>query len=200
MLPDTGFLWTTQLSTAHWAIRSFPLLANLSVCCQAMRMILMRDIRPDLRERLADVNDSYATESAEFERKQKALEHEHKRRLDALARERAALEQLLVVENERGGIAAPTLAQKLATLVPLGDFLVAKLQMYGPMEKNQLRTEAKLAGYFAHGNGRTFHITLMNITNGGRVTLLPDGRYAFPDHQPAIFDRSEEGAMRTLHS
>jgi hypothetical protein len=138
----------------------------------------MRDIRPDLRERLTAVIERLGDETAEFERKQTALQQDYKRRLDALGRERAALEQLLMAESERAGNAPPTLAQKLITLVPLGDFLVAKVQAHGPMEKDQLRSEAKLAGYFADGDGRTFHITLMNIKNGGRIVQLPDGRYA----------------------
>ena len=158
----------------------------------------MRDIRNDLRERLASVLARYSDEITEYNRKCETLEASHKKILTTLAAERAALEQLLAVENERHGIPAPTLAQKIATLVPLRDFLVIKVQAHGPMEKDQLRAEAKLAGYLADGNGRTFHITLMNVTKRGRLVHLPDGRYAAPSREPAMFDQSEGGEMQTL--
>jgi hypothetical protein len=170
-----------------------------SVIYRRIRMeIRMRDILPDLRERLAAAIEDQAKIAAEFERERKALEQRYRRRLDALGSERAALEQLLAAESERQGIAVPTLAQKLATLVPLGDFFVAKLRAHGPMEKAQLRAEAKLAGYFTAGDGRTFHFTLMNIKNGGRVVQLPDGRYACPDRKPATLEQPEEADVQTL--
>jgi hypothetical protein len=141
----------------------------------------MRDIRNDLRERLASVAARYVDEIDEHNQKLKSLEKSHEETLTGLARERAAVEQLLAIEDERAGIPALTLAQKLAVLVPLGDFLVMKVQHHGPMQKEQLRAEARLAGYLPDGNARVFHITLMNVTKCGRLVHLPDGRYAFRD-------------------
>jgi hypothetical protein len=158
----------------------------------------MRDIRPDLRERLAENAARQREEIEEFTQKYEVLNRAHKGALDALGRERAALEQLLEAENERHGIPALTRAQKITTLVPLRDFLVTKVQTHGPMEKEQLRAEVKLAGYLAGVNGRTFHITLMNVTKQGWLVHLPDGRYAAPNREPAMFDQSEEGEMQTL--
>jgi hypothetical protein len=157
----------------------------------------MRDIRPDLRERLAENAARQAEEIAEFKRKYDALEKSHKGALDGLGRERAALEQLLESENERHGIPPLTRAQKVAVLVPLADFLVTKVQTHGPMRKDQLLIEAKLAGYLAGGNGRSLHITLMNVTKWGRLVRLPDQRYAAPNHEHAMFDQ-EGGEMQTL--
>ena len=158
----------------------------------------MRDIRNDLRERLASVLARYSDEITDYSRKCEALEAGHKKTLTALAAERTALEQLLAVEDERRGISMPTLAQKIATLVPLKDFLVTKVQAHGPMEKDQLRAEAKLAGYLADGSGRTFHITLMNVTKRGPLMQLPDGRYAALNRERAMFDQSQEGEMQAL--
>ncbi len=157
----------------------------------------MRDIRPDLRERLAENAARQAEEIAEFKRKYDALEKSHKGALDEFGRERAALEQLLESENERHGIPALTRAQKVAVLVPLADFLVTKVQTHGPMRKDQLLIEAKLAGYLAGGNGRSLHITLMNVTKRGRLVRLSDQRYAAPNHEHAMFDQ-EGGEMQTL--
>jgi len=160
----------------------------------------MRDIRPDLHERLAENAARYSDEIAEYNRTHDALEKSHQETLTVLGRERAALEQLLVLENERHNIPRPTLAQKIATLVPLGDFLVTKLQAHGPMEKEQLRAEVTLAGYLADGNGRSFHITLINLTKGRRLLHLPDGRYAAPERHAATLFSSEgqtrEGTMQ----
>jgi hypothetical protein len=160
----------------------------------------MRDIRNDLRERLASVAARYSDEITEYNRNLTILEQSHKETLTALARERAALEQLMALEDERAGIPAPTRAQRLAALVPLGDFLVTKVQAHGPMEKEQLRAEASLAGYVAAGNGRAFHITLINVTKCGRLVHLPDGRYAYPErHAVTLFgsdDQPREGAMQ----
>lgn len=158
----------------------------------------MRDIRPDLRERLAENAARRSEEIAEFKRKYDALERPHKGALDALGRERAALEQLLEAENERHGIPRLTRAQKLAVLVPLADFLVTKVEAHGPMQKDELRAEARLAGYFADGSGRTFHITLMNVTKRGRIVRLPNGQYAAPIREPAMFDQAEGREMQTL--
>jgi hypothetical protein len=160
----------------------------------------MRDIRNDLRERLASVAARYSDEITEYNRNLTILEQSHKETVTALARERAALEQLMALEDERAGIPAPTRAQRLATLVPLGDFLVTKVQAHGPMEKEQLRAEASLAGYVAAGNGRAFHITLINVTKCGRLVHLPDGRYSYPErHAATLFgsdDQPREGAMQ----
>jgi hypothetical protein len=158
----------------------------------------MRDIRPDLRERLAENAARQHEEIAEFERKFVALQKSHKAALDVLGRERAALEQLLESESERHGMPALTRAQKIATLVPLADFLVTKVQAHGPIGKDPLLGEAKLAGYLAAANGRTFHITLMNLAKRGRLVRLPNGQYVAPAREPAMFDQSEEGEMQTL--
>src|ERR1700730_10816095 len=155
----------------------------------------MRDIRKDLRERLASAIGRYAEEITEYNRKLTDLEKSHQETLTALARERDALEQLLAIEDARAGIGAPTLAQKLAPLVLLSDFLVAKVQAHGPIEKDDLRAEASLAGYLADGNGRAFHITLMNIAKCGRFLHLPDGRYGFPEHCPTTLLGSDDRAV-----
>ena len=72
----------------------------------------MRDIRTDLRERLASVAARYSDEIDEHNRKFEALKRSHEETLRALARERAALEQLLAIEDERAGIRSLTIAQK----------------------------------------------------------------------------------------
>jgi hypothetical protein len=146
----------------------------------------MRDIRYDLRERLASISGRYADELSKYDEKREALERLHRETIAALERERMAIEQLLAIEEERQGI-PPTSAEarKTARLVPLADFLITKVYTHGPIEKDQLREEVNLAGYFAEGNGRTFHTTLMNVTKCRRLIRLPDGRYACP-HRDSV--------------
>jgi hypothetical protein len=161
----------------------------------------MRDIRHDLRERLASIGGRYADELSQYDEKREALEREHRTAIVGLERERIAVEQLLAIEEERHGIPADAVeAGKTARLVPLAEFLITKVYTHGPMEKDQLREEANLAGYFAEGNGRKFHTTLMNITKCGRLVHRPDGRYAFPARHPATLfgsdDQPRESAMQ----
>jgi hypothetical protein len=163
----------------------------------------MRDIRNDLRERIAAVSSRYAEAMGDYEQQRDALEGGHRKLIAELDRERAALQQMLTIEEQRDGL--PTTGTKRpARLVSLADFMVTKIHAHGPLDKDQLRAEADLAGYFSdgEGDGRTFHTTLMNITKGGRLIRLPDGRYAFPERKAgALFGMGEptkEDGMKTL--
>jgi hypothetical protein len=163
----------------------------------------MRDIRHDLRERLAALNGRYLDAMALYQAEREALDNGHRVTITALERERTAVEQLLAIEEERQGFPpAAVQARKTARLVALDDFLVTKVHAHGPMDKDHLRAEANLAGYFAEGNGRKFHITLMNVTRCGRLVRLSDGKYAFPERQPPMFDESvsEEAETHRLAS
>jgi hypothetical protein len=163
----------------------------------------MRDIRHDLRERLANISARYLDEMYEYDQKREALEEGHRTTIEGLDRERTAVEQLLKVEEERHGASPGEVeARKTARLVPLATFIETKVHAHGPMDKDQLRAEANLAGYFIDGNGRTFHATLMNIAKCGRVLQLPDGRYAFPERPARALDEDHDPAtedeMQTL--
>jgi hypothetical protein len=146
----------------------------------------MRDIRSDLRERLAAVHGRYADEMANYTEKREELEKAHREAINSFERERAAIEQMLAVEDQRSGIApAVSEARKTARLVRLEDFLVNKVAAHGDLSKDELRAEAELAGYFEEGDGRKFHLTLMNITNAGKLVRSLGGRYSYP-HRDAL--------------
>jgi hypothetical protein len=159
-----------------------------------------RDIRPDLQERLASVAVRYADEMVRYDREREALDQGHKETIEALERERKTLQQLLAIEDGHHNV-MPDGIKRTARLVRLDDFLVGRVRASGPMDKDQLRAEADLAGYFVEGNGRTFHTTLMNIV-GHRLIRQPDGRYALPDNQPGTLfgmgNSTEEAGMKTL--
>jgi len=113
----------------------------------------MRDIRHDLRERLAGISARYLDEMYEYEQKREALEEGHRTTIDALDSERIAVDQLLKIEEARHGISSSEVEiRKTARLVPLATFIETKLHAHGSMDKDQLRAEANLAGYFLDGN------------------------------------------------
>ena len=152
-------------------------------------ILAMRDIRADLRDRHSAVMGRTADEHDRYARARDTLEAEHKKELEALDRERKALEALLTIEEERDG-AVPLAPPLGRPILPLGEFLTTKVHAHGPMDKDELRSEADLAGYFDDvTNGRTFHTTLMNFVKHGKIVQLPDGKYAYPARTPpTLFD------------
>jgi hypothetical protein len=161
-------------------------------------VILVRDIRNDLRERLAVINGMQADEESRYFDERMRIDNDHARALESFERERSVINQLLAIEERRGSL--PTIPTSFKS--PLPDFLITNIKMFGPMSKNELRAAVESAGYFEddEANGRTFHTTLMNITKGGRLRQLPDDRYAMPDLE-GLFSadgETKEGEMRTL--
>ena len=158
----------------------------------------MRDIRNDLRERLAVIDGMQADEASRYFDERMRIDNDHARALEAFEKERAVIKQLLAIEERRGSL--PTIPTSFKS--PLQDFLITNIKMFGPMNKSELRAAVETAGYFEddEANGRTFHTTLMNITKGGRLQQLPDGRYAVPDLEGLFSEDGEtkEGEMRTL--
>jgi hypothetical protein len=140
----------------------------------------MRDIRPDLRLRHAAVMGRIADEQADYQRTIEALEANHQEQMAVLERERKAVEALLVIEEQRDGLPQLERAPSRPPL-PLGEFIATMVYAHGPMDKEELRAEAHVAGYFNDTiNGRSFHTTLMNIVKHGKIMQTPDGKYAYP--------------------
>jgi hypothetical protein len=144
----------------------------------------MRDIRDDLRERLAANQAALNAATEDHENQVLALQADYRQKTDALERERQAVLQMLKFEEarasptEQGGSRPPAL--------PLAEFIIAKIYGTGAMTKEQIREQIDRAGYLeGEATGRTFHLTLMNISGaGGRIRRLSDGRYAVPSTLP----------------
>jgi hypothetical protein len=173
---------------------------RLSSALRTGRYWAMRDIRTDLRDRLASVMGRTVDEHDRHMRAQDALDIQHKMEIAALERERKALEALLAIEQERDGV-LPLDRPAARPILPLGEFLKTKVHAHGPMDKDELRSEADIAGYFDDAtNGRTFHTTLMNFVKHGKITQLPDGRYAYPERAPhaeLFADHGDNGRATT---
>lgn len=143
----------------------------------------MRDIREDLRDRLAAIQAAYNEAVGEYDRELVALQSRFRQQVDALESERVAVLQLLKIEEERPGAANDQagVSNVRQPAFPMAEFIITKLHAHGPMTKEEIRAQVGLAGYLdGEASGRTFHLTLMNISSGnGRVSRSPDGRYAF---------------------
>lgn len=195
-----NLLWTKLKLSTHW----YPSIGvhwieSVLDASQYGGFEAMRDIREDLRERLATIQMAYNQATAEFDEAMVALQIGYRQKADALERERVAVLRLLEIEEARPETAkdqsraAPT---DRPPVFPMAEFIITKLHAHGPMTKEEIRTHVDLAGYLdGEATGRTFHLTLMNISNsGGRVKKFPDGRYAF---RPNVTQAPLFGAAQT---
>lgn len=114
----------------------------------------LKDIRPDLRERLR---------VASVERDQL------RPRLVELDAEIELLEQMLQREDRRFQPAGSTPQDSLA------DFVLENLRR-GIATKDSLRAVAESAGYEV--DGRSIHATLVNLMKAGRAVEFGEGQYA----------------------
>jgi hypothetical protein len=155
----------------------------------------VRDIRDDLRERLATIQTAYNLATAEHDAAMIALQTGYRQKTEALERERLAVLELLKIEEARPE-ATETPAMRKPSL-PMAEFIITKLHAHGPMTKEEIRAHVDLAGYLdGEATGRTFHLTLMNISaSSGRILRFADGRYAF---RPKIPRAATLGAPRTI--
>jgi hypothetical protein len=113
----------------------------------------LKDIRPDLRER---------HRAAVVERDQL------RPRLEELDGTIALLEQMIEQENRRFQPA------QAAPQDSLPDFLMEKMRV-GIRTKESLRALAEEAGYDV--DGRSIHLTLVNLIKSGRAVEIGDGQY-----------------------
>lgn len=113
----------------------------------------MRDIREDIRERLALVERKIA----DFQR---ALQQQEEIK--------ASYERILALEEARAGFRALNVTQG-ETKPPVADFIIGLLRGR-PRTKDELTQQAEQAGYYADGSvGRAVHMALVNMERSGRI-------------------------------
>lgn len=142
----------------------------------------LRDIREDLRERLALAKKRANEIDSKFEADLEAVKVRYKiERVEAEAEFRS-LRTLLFAEERRHGASVQQPTAELPPL-PLADFLEDLIRIKSPRTKNEFREEAITAGYFPDGEntGRMIHMTLLNITRSGRIRDMGDGTYGLPE-------------------
>lgn len=132
----------------------------------------MRDIRDDLKERLAGIEARRAS---------------IRKALAETDDERTAILKLLEFENRRH--TAPPRSNGL--LSSLGSLAAAAAAVYSlptyiehalenrPLSKDEIKELTEKAGYFKgeESAGRVLHATLMNMERNGRVRVREDGKY-----------------------
>lgn len=141
----------------------------------------MRDIRADLQERAkfidAEINSAYA----HFEKLLEQLESERDDRVAGLKSELEVVTKFIEIEHRRmGGPAAiqpPAIHQPGP---PLADFLVHKLNEFGPMSSGELLDLAAEDGMLPRSeqSGRAVVAALAGSVREERIRQLPDGRFA----------------------
>jgi len=82
-----------------------------------MKVGSMRDIRDDLRERLAIVRDRHSAEIVQYELKSALLTKKHKQILGELERELRAVEHMLALEDQR--YASTVHSERVADVHPI---------------------------------------------------------------------------------
>ena len=161
----------------------------------------MRDIRGDLQDRAALLEEQISAHEAQFDKLIDQLKREHDSRLEDLKTELEAVTRLMELElrrldtapvAQRGQGREPTPQAvhqshtahqpqpQLQPQRPLADFLIRKLNEAGAMSRDDLRRLAMQEGYFADADtaDRGVHTTLLNIVKAGLIRQLPNGNFA----------------------
>ena len=164
----------------------------------------MRDIRGDLQDRAALLEEQINAHEAQFDKLIDQLKREHDSRLEDLKTELEAVTRLMELELRRLETAPsaqrgqgreqpaphPVHQPQHAAhhqaqpqhqpQAPLADFLVRKLNEVGAMSRDDLRRLALQEGYFIDADtaDRGVHTTLLNVVKAGLIRQLPKGNFA----------------------
>ena len=164
----------------------------------------MRDIRGDLQDRAALLEEQINAHEAQFDKLIDQLKREHDSRLEDLKTELEAVTRLMELELRRLETApsaqrgqgreqpAPHAVHQPQHAAhhqaqpqhqpqaPLADFLVRKLNEVGAMSRDDLRRLSLQEGYFADADtaDRGVQTTLINVVKAGLIRQLPNGNFA----------------------
>lgn len=122
----------------------------------------VRDIRDDLRDRLASIEEQEAQMAEALKR---------------LGEQKAHYRRILEIEEGRYPLPG-LLPNDPDTALPLAEFLIEALRTR-PRTKEELREMAEQAGYFSDTDfpGRSIHATLTNLQRSSRVRVGRDEKY-----------------------
>jgi hypothetical protein len=167
----------------------------------------MRDIRGDLQDRAALLEEQINAHEAQFDKLIEQLKREHDSRLEDLKTELDAVTRLMELElrrletvpaAQRGPGREHTVPQTVhqpphaghqpqhavqsqhQPQVPLADFLIRKLNEVGAMSRDDLRRLSLQEGYFADADtaDRGGHPPLLHIVKAGFPRQRPNGNSA----------------------
>ena len=138
----------------------------------------MRDIRADLRDRIAALGGRESEIAREHNRRMRELELWWENEIKIVQDERSAAQAMLAIEMRRHGeIEKIGLPQ-----VPLQDFIIQETAKRGIASKEDLRLAATQANYFPDGEtgGRQIHTTVLNLVRANRLMEVQEGRFGVP--------------------
>jgi len=140
----------------------------------------MRDISPDLLERLKLAEQAKQGLEDEYQAERREIEAKYRHKRASLDAEVGAIQSLLDIESRRRGEEGKA-ATNSAPALPIKDFLVKIVRDVGPLSKSELRDMATNAGYFQKGEnpGRSTHAQILFLVRAGRLFSV-DGKLKVP--------------------
>lgn len=151
---------------------------------------VLRDIRADLEARITAIEGVMERTKAKFETEQEKLIAEHKKLMENFKHTLANYRHMLTMEeafatmgnsdeNKVGPVPNEVEIQMPMRKISLADFFFSKLEQFGGLSKEKLRSLAHQASYFRPGEngGRQTHATLFNMVRNGRIRFQEDGNY-----------------------
>jgi len=146
----------------------------------------MRDLRGDLRERLAELDAQTGSLAHDYNQRIKELQTWYESQVGVVEEERKAVSTMLAIEMRKHGEEAPVSAPQ----IPLADFLIQEAAKRGISSKEDLRLAAVHACYFPNGEsgGRQIHTTLLNLVRAGKLRETSEGRYGIPTGEMSFIE------------
>jgi hypothetical protein len=151
----------------------------------------MRDIRPDLEERIANLKEQFNVEQTELERRINQIRQQHYNKVRDLQAQLDAISTVLKAEQRRlwhspqvhqSADASPQtkLRDDAQSQTRLLDILIQKLRNEGPASCEDLHHWAIREGYLNNNDavGPALHRALTETAITGLIRQLPDGTFA----------------------
>jgi hypothetical protein len=169
----------------------------------------MRDIRPDLEERIAVLKKQLHAEETELERRINQIRQQHDNKVRDLQAQLGAISTVLKVEQRRLWNSPPV--HQSADVSPqtassddaqpqmrLLDIMVQKLSNEGPASCEDLHRWGIREGYLDNNDavGLALHRALTEVARTGLIRQLPDGTFAVSSERDPIGQHAQPDRQR----
>ena len=140
----------------------------------------MRDIRNDLQERAALIEEQIRAAHNRFQKALEELQNERDARIADLKSGLAMIAKFMEFEQRSWGNVSPQVPA--SPLVALADLFMHKLNEVGSMSREELVDLAVKEGFFpdAESAGQGIHPMLVSLSQSELIRELPNGKYAPP--------------------
>jgi len=140
----------------------------------------MRDIRSDLEERAALIDDQIKAACSNFESTVERLKYERDARISDLKSGLATISKFMEFEQRYYGHVSPPVQS--SPLVALSDLFLHRLNEVGSMSREELVDLAVKEGFFSDAEtaAQGVHPMLVSLVHSELVRELPNGTFAPP--------------------